>query len=68
VSRIIGDCLVAGGMSDAPDTGTAETEQCWPRPRTFIAPVEFMRAKVRGKLCDKAGDRVVAGGCEVHHA
>lgn len=68
MSRIIGDALVAGGVVEEPDTGTAETVQCWPMPRTFISPVEHMRAKVRGKFCDKRGERVVAGDCGVPHA
>jgi hypothetical protein len=68
MSRIIGDALVGGGTVEEPGIGTAEVVQCWPMPRTFVAPVEYTRAKVRGKFCDKRGERVVAGSCKVDHA
>lgn len=68
MSRIIGDCLVAGGVADEPERATAEAEECCPR-RAFVGlPVEYLRAKVRGKLCDGRGDRVTAGDCKVQHA
>lgn len=68
MSRIVGDALVGGGMAEEPGAGTAEVALCWPRPETAKLPMEYMRAKVRGKFCDKRGERVVAGSCKVDHA
>jgi hypothetical protein len=68
MSRIVGDALVSGGIVDEPDIVTAEVVQCWPRPETAELPMEYVRAKVRGKFCDKRGERVAAGTCKAQHA